>query len=107
MDSISEIEDMTLNRTSHVTYPMEEAFLDAGDDLVHRLSDMQRILLDPGKPMATWSLATVALAFLGLFLLSWRLWTFVIRPWLNPDEPKEIPYWTPCKSWIEKIACDD
>ena len=86
---------------------MEEAFLDAGDDLVHRLPDFQRPFLDPGKTMATWSLATVILAFLGSFLLAWRLWTFVVRPWLNPDEPKEIPYWTPCKSWIEKNACDD
>ena len=102
MDSISGIEDITLNRTSHVTYPMEEAFLDAGDDLVQRLSDSQRILLDPGRAMATWSLATGTLAILVSFLLAWRLWNFVVRPWLNPDEPKEIPYWTPCKSWIEK-----
>ena len=103
MDSISEIEDMTLNRTSQLTLPMEDAFLDAGDDLVHRLADV----LDPGKPMVTWSLATVTFAFLGSLLLAWRLWTFVVRPWLNPDEPKEIPYWTPCKSWIEEYAYDD
>ena len=107
MDSISEFEDINLNRTSYVTYPLEEAFLDAGDDFVHRLSDFQRILLDPENPTATWSLATVTLAFLGSLLLVWRLWTFAVRPWLNPDEPKEIPYWIPCKSWIEKYACGD
>ena len=98
MDSISEIEDVALNRTSYVTHPMEEAFFDAGDDWVHRLSDFQRILLDPGKTTATWSVATGSLAFLVSLLLAWRLWNFVLRPWLNPDEPKEIPYWIPCKS---------
>ena len=30
-------------------------------------------------------------------LLLWRLWTFTILPWLNPNEPKEVPYWIPCK----------
>ncbi|KAL3475751.1 putative cytochrome P450 [Aspergillus californicus] len=37
--------------------------------------------------------------FLGcavLFILTWRLWRFTIRPFLHPDEPKEVPYWIPC-----------
>ena len=28
-------------------------------------------------------------------LLTWRLWRFTITPWLHPDEPVEVPYWTP------------
>jgi hypothetical protein len=30
----------------------------------------------------------------------WRLWTFTLLPWLNPNEPKEVPYWIPCKSYL-------
>ena len=40
-------------------------------------------------------LALMLLAGLGLALLLWRVWSFTIRPLLHPDEPKEIPYWTP------------
>ncbi|KAL8952792.1 MAG: hypothetical protein Q9222_001296 [Ikaeria aurantiellina] len=25
----------------------------------------------------------------------WRVWTFTIQPYLNPDEPKPLPYWIP------------
>ncbi|PVI04819.1 hypothetical protein DM02DRAFT_689708 [Periconia macrospinosa] len=40
---------------------------------------------------------TVRVGFAALtLLLSWRLWKFTIRPRLNPDEPKELPYWIPC-----------
>ncbi len=34
---------------------------------------------------------------LGLFLLLWRVWTFTVLPWLQPDEPEQIPYWIPCE----------
>lgn len=35
------------------------------------------------------------LASLGFALLLWRFWSFTICPLLYPDEPKDIPYWTP------------
>jgi len=28
-------------------------------------------------------------------LLTWRLWTFTIRPLLTPNEPRPLPYWIP------------
>ena len=31
-------------------------------------------------------------------LLAWRLWAFTIRPIWYPNEPKELPYWIPCRS---------
>lgn len=42
-------------------------------------------------------------AFYALFIISgiagllsiWRIWTFTVRPALNPQEPKEVPYWVP------------
>lgn len=39
-----------------------------------------------------------------LVLLSWRLWRFTILPLLRPNEPRELPYWIPCKllSWFGK-----
>ncbi|KAL8951145.1 MAG: hypothetical protein Q9222_002860 [Ikaeria aurantiellina] len=41
---------------------------------------------------ATWlSLANIFL----ILILMWRLWTFTIRPVLNPREPKQLPYWVP------------
>lgn len=30
-------------------------------------------------------------------LLTWRLWRFTITPLLYPGNPKELPYWIPCK----------
>lgn len=30
-------------------------------------------------------------------LLLWRLWRFTIEPMMKPTEPKELPYWLPCK----------
>lgn len=41
-------------------------------------------------------------AFLWLFFLtftwlSWRCWRFTARPFLRPNEIKELPYWVPCK----------
>ncbi|KAF1951248.1 cytochrome P450 [Byssothecium circinans] len=29
------------------------------------------------------------------FLLAFRIWRFTIRPWLHPQEPRELPYWIP------------
>ncbi len=37
---------------------------------------------------------SISLALLAVLLL-WRIWTFTILPILHPDEPKELPYWTP------------
>lgn len=34
-------------------------------------------------------------------LLIWRLWRFTIAPLLYPGNPKELPYWIPCKSVSE------
>ncbi|OTB08911.1 hypothetical protein M426DRAFT_70836 [Hypoxylon sp. CI-4A] len=28
-------------------------------------------------------------------LLIWRLWMFSVKPWLQPQSPKELPYWIP------------
>ena len=33
----------------------------------------------------------------ALVLIMWRVWTFTVRPALNPREPREIPYWIPGK----------
>ena len=37
------------------------------------------------------------LIFLSLcsLLLSWRFWSFTVRPFLRPHEPKPLPYWIP------------
>ena len=40
-------------------------------------------------------LAPLFLAGLSLAVLLWRVWSFNVRPRLHPDEPKDIPYWTP------------
>lgn len=39
-----------------------------------------------------WALCTIS-----AILLLWRLWVFTVLPALRPDEPKELPYWIPCK----------
>ncbi|PYH86451.1 cytochrome P450 [Aspergillus uvarum CBS 121591] len=43
-----------------------------------------------------------------VLLVIWRLWRFTVRPLLNPDSPREVPYWIPsdkdCKGSGEPIA---
>ncbi|KAI8949247.1 cytochrome P450 [Xylaria longipes] len=38
---------------------------------------------------------TSILVLLGFLVTLWRLLTFTLRPYLFPNEPKEIPYWIP------------
>ena len=40
------------------------------------------------------SLPTLALAW-----LSWRIWTFTLKPTFQPREPRELPYWVPSKRY--------
>ena len=37
------------------------------------------------------------IAFCVFCLLGWRLWRFTIRPYMEPQAPKELPYWIPCE----------
>ena len=37
---------------------------------------------------------------LALGWLSWRFWAFTIKPAIQPREPRELPYWIPCKRGI-------
>jgi hypothetical protein len=30
-------------------------------------------------------------------LVLWRIWRFTILPSYHPNDPKELPYWIPCK----------
>ncbi|KAF2248090.1 cytochrome P450 [Trematosphaeria pertusa] len=39
--------------------------------------------------------ATCIVLLIGIFLLVFRLWAFTIKPWLNPQQPRELPYWIP------------
>jgi hypothetical protein len=36
-------------------------------------------------------------AIVVIALLLWRLWRFTLRPCFYVDDPKELPYWIPCK----------
>jgi hypothetical protein len=40
------------------------------------------------------------IAVASVIWIAWRLWRFTILPVLKPNEPKELPYWIPCKSYI-------
>jgi hypothetical protein len=44
----------------------------------------------PSLPHYTYAIASIA-----VFLATFRLWRFTIRPILHPEEPKELPYWIP------------
>lgn len=39
----------------------------------------------------------VTFIVLPLLYMTWRLWMFTVKPWLWPDDPKDLPYWIPCK----------
>jgi hypothetical protein len=52
--------------------------------------------LPPGVQAHSTLISITAAAVLALLL--WRLWRFTITPALYPDDPKELPYWIPCKS---------
>lgn len=40
---------------------------------------------------------TTVVGFALATLLAWRLLRFTILPAFYPDDPKELPYWIPCK----------
>lgn len=44
---------------------------------------------------------TVSVLAAGL-LLFWRLCRFTLLPMMRPDEPKELPYWLPCRCSSEQ-----
>ncbi|KAK0634373.1 cytochrome P450 [Bombardia bombarda] len=31
----------------------------------------------------------------GCAIVGWRVWMFTVKPWLRPDEPRDLPYWIP------------
>lgn len=41
--------------------------------------------------------ATIPALCLGVLYFGWGFWTFLFKPKLYPQEPKEIPYWIPSK----------
>ena len=41
-----------------------------------------------------------------LTLFLWRVWTFKIIPVLYPQEPREVPYWIPCK-WFFGCSAEE
>ena len=43
------------------------------------------------------SYAFSILSAISASVLIWRLWAFTVLPALRPNEPKEVPYWIPCK----------
>lgn len=51
--------------------------------------------------ISPWSLVFLCASTL---LLSWRLWMFTVKPWVWPRQPKELPYWIPCKK-LDLIIC--
>lgn len=42
----------------------------------------------------TWHAPSILASVLAA-LLSWRLWSFTIKPFFYPDHPREVPYWIP------------
>lgn len=45
----------------------------------------------------TYHILVFSFGFLAISLFLWRLWTFTVLPSLRSSEPKELPYWVPCK----------
>lgn len=41
------------------------------------------------------SIASKIVGALVFALLTWRTWKLTLRPFLHPDEPKDLPYWLP------------
>lgn len=40
---------------------------------------------------------SLAILTILLPLSIWRIWKFTVCPYLQPEEPKELPYWIPSK----------
>lgn len=58
------------------------------------LTQFTLIFTQPYQISFSICLLIAALTLLGI----WRMWKFTILSALKPNEPKEIPYWVPCKS---------
>lgn len=66
------------------------------------LYDLVRPICDEGALRLERKLNVPNICMLGLVILSlawllWRLWSFTVLPYFRPDEPKNLPYWIPCK----------
>jgi hypothetical protein len=42
--------------------------------------------------------------FLLLTYLTWRFWRFTLSPMLYPNDPREFPYWIPCKNLLRSSS---
>ncbi|KAL8784501.1 MAG: hypothetical protein Q9213_003938 [Squamulea squamosa] len=51
--------------------------------------------------MNDWTTPIYIITALGLALQAWRFWVFQIKPAIRPEDPKELPYWIPCKEYFK------
>lgn len=76
----------------HPTYNVDWTTMFDLDNMPSTLETLSRRLdQDP---------AVYAAIGFALILLSWRVWRFHVIPAIHPNDPKELPYWIPCKLMI-------
>ena len=95
MDVISNAEDVVLD----VIYNdvVMDAVSSAEDKILDAVSNAEEIILEATGAQTIWPAAACLLALVSCVLFTWRVWSFTVRPWLHPNDPKELPYWVPCK----------
>lgn len=97
MDVISHAEEVVFDAVSSA----ENLVLDVvsrTEDLVSEVViNAENIVLDATGARTIWPAAACLLAAVTCVLFTWRVWSFTIGPWLWPREPKELPYWIPCR----------
>jgi len=101
MDAISHAEEVVLDVVStaedvvsNVVSSAEDLVFDAVASAVAGAED---IILEATGARTIWPAAACLLAAVSCVLFTWRMWSFTLRPCLYPREPKELPYWIPCK----------
>ncbi len=97
MDVISHAEDAVLDAVSMAEVIVLDAVSSAEDLVSDAVANAEGVIMGATGARTIWPAAACLLAAVSCILFTWRVWSFTIRPWLHPREPKELPYWIPCK----------
>lgn len=64
-------------------------------DLVRPVVHVVRLRLE--RKFDVPNICMLGLVMLSLMWILWRFWSFTLLPYFRTEEPKDLPYWIPCK----------
>ena len=107
MEALSDAEDAVKDAIFNAEDMVLEAVSSAETMVMEVVSTAEDKILDATGSKTLWPQAACLLALFSSILFVWRLWSFTIRPYFHPREPKRFPYWIPCAyQGLELLCCN-